>query len=75
MVILLAVAAWLGLCWGLNLRAENEQARNTQVEPVKWNQQTARVVLNEAIGGSVSDELLAAAAEAVSQGYDGTLTR
>lgn len=46
-----------------------------QVEPVKWSQQKARVVLNEAIEGTVSDDLLAAAAEAVSHGYDGTLTR
>lgn len=46
-----------------------------QVEPVKWSQQKARDVLNEAIEGTISDGLLAAAAEAVSEGYEGTLAR
>lgn len=46
-----------------------------QVEPVKWSQQKARIVLNEAIEGAVGDDLLQAAAEAVSNGYDGSLSR
>ena len=46
-----------------------------QVEPVRWSQQKARTVLNDAIEGSVSEEMLAAAAEAVAAGYEGSLSR
>ena len=34
-----------------------------------------RNVLNEAIQGAISDDLLSAATEAVANGYDGSLTR
>lgn len=45
------------------------------MEPVKWSQQKARDVLNEAIEGTITDGMLAAAAEAVGEGFEGTLAR
>lgn len=45
------------------------------MEPVKWSQHKTRAVLNEAIEGDVGENLLRAAAEAVSVGYDGSLSR
>lgn len=49
--------------------------RLLQVEPVKWSQQKSRDVLNEAIEGNISDDLLAAASDAVKDGYEGSLAR
>ena len=45
------------------------------MEPVKWSQQKSRDVLNEAIEGNISDDLLAAASDAVKDGYEGSLAR
>ena len=45
------------------------------MEPVKWSQQKSRDVLNEAIEGNINDDLLAAASQAVKDGYEGSLAR
>ena len=45
------------------------------MEPVKWSQQKSRDVLNEAIEGNISDDLLAAALDVVKDGYEGSLAR
>lgn len=42
---------------------------------MKWSQQKARAVLNEAIEGAISEEMLRGAANAVAGGYDGSLSR
>lgn len=53
----------------------HDELSSCQVEPVKWTQQKSRDVLNEAVEGSITDGMLAAAAAAVGDGYEGTLSR
>lgn len=48
----------------------------TQVEPVKWSSERMRKVLNNAIlSGLVADEMITAAEQALTDGFEGSLSR
>ena len=47
-----------------------------QVEPVKWPDERMRKVLNNAIlSGLVADEMITAAEQALTDGFEGSLSR
>lgn len=49
---------------------------HAQVEPVRWPHARMRKVLNAAVtGGGVSDDMIAAAQQALDEGYQGSLSR
>jgi hypothetical protein len=62
--------------WGKKRNSDVEVCLALQVEPVKWPAQRMRKVLNNAIlTGLVADEMFTAAEQALTDGFEGSLSR